>query len=186
MPATETPKTENSQRKRRRVWVIIALVVTIGVAVTFVLVYQFHPLEQQFLTSQGMVSTRQLAEKGLRPTDGQRLEELGQQEVQPLINQATAYTKAKTVPDANDPLRLHYGFTRTDLPDDVRVTCQIDFVAAYRLGNRGKVYTSDVIECYDHDGEEQYSSEDSLVEWTIELDGQGTWQIIDVAAVGGD
>lgn len=103
-----------------------------------------------------------------------------EQEFQPLIEDTRSLVKDKTVLDIDDPRWGIYGYKRAELPDDVRVTCRIDYIEGYVWGDVGKVYTSDSIECYNRDGDVEYSSGDSLVEWTVRRDAQGGWQIEDV------
>ena len=111
------------------------------------------------------------------------LQDSHKREFQPLIEDTRSLVKGKTVLDESDPRWGIYGYKRTELPDDVRVTCQINYIEGYIWGDSGKVYTSDSIECYNHDGNVEYGSGDGLVEWTVHRDAQGRWQIENVRHV---
>jgi hypothetical protein len=108
------------------------------------------------------------------------LQDSHRQEFQPLIEDTRSLVKGKTVLSEDDPMWAIYGYKRTELPDDVRVTCQIDYIEGYIWGDVGKVYTSDSIACYNHDGDVEYASGDGLVEWAVSRDAQGRWRIEDV------
>ena len=103
-----------------------------------------------------------------------------EREFQPLIEDTRSLVEDKTVLDESDLRWGIYGYKRTELPDDVRVTCQINYIEGYIWGDSGKVYISDSIACYNHDGDVEYGSGDGPVEWTVHRDAQGRWQIENV------